>query len=133
MIRLKDIKINEDLTNQEVLIKACKKYKIKIEDVSNWYIYKKSIDARKKDNIFYNYTIDVECKNEKNIKNVEYVEKEVKQEIKVNRKSNYKPIIIGAGPAGLFAALTLAQNEHNNMNNQNKNQQSQQSQQNAAA
>ena len=27
MIRLKDIKINEDLTNQEVLKKACKKYK----------------------------------------------------------------------------------------------------------
>ena len=110
MIRLKDIKIYEDLTNEEVLKKACKKYKIKCEAVVKWYIYKKSIDARKKDNIFYNYTIDVECKNEKNIKNVEYVEKEVNQEIKINRKSNYKPVIIGAGPAGLFAALTLTQN-----------------------
>ena len=75
MIRLKDIKIKEDISNEDILKLACKKYKIKIEDIINWHIYKKSIDARKKDNIFYNYTIDVECKNEKNIKNVEYVEK----------------------------------------------------------
>lgn len=110
MIRLKDIKIKEDISNEDILKLACKKYKIKIENIINWHIYKKSIDARKKDNIFYNYTIDVECKNEKNIKNVEYVEKEKIEEIKVNRKSVYKPVIIGAGPAGLFAALTLAQN-----------------------
>lgn len=110
MIRLKDIKIKEDISNEDILKLACKKYKIKIEDIINWHVYKKSIDARKKDNIFYNYTIDVECKNEKNIKNVEYVEKEKIEEIKVNRKSIYKPVIIGAGPAGLFAALTLAQN-----------------------
>lgn len=110
MIRLKDIKINEDISNEEILKLACKKYKIKKDDVIKWLIYKKSIDARKKDNIFYNYTIDMECKNEKNIKNVEYVEKEKNEEIKVNRKSTYKPVIIGAGPAGLFAALTLAQN-----------------------
>lgn len=108
MIRLKDIKIKEDISNEDILKLACKKYKIK--DIINWHIYKKSIDARKKDNIFYNYTIDVECKNEKNIKNVEYVEKEKIKEIKVNRKNVYKPVIIGAGPAGLFAALTLAQN-----------------------
>ena len=110
MIRLKDIKINEDISNEEILKIACKKYKIKKDDVIKWYIYKKSIDARKKDNIFYNYTIDMECKNERNIKNVEYVEKSKTEKIKVNRKSTYKPVIIGAGPAGLFAALTLAQN-----------------------
>ena len=110
MIRLKDIKINEDISNEEILKIACKKYKIKKDDVIKWYIYKKSIDARKKDNIFYNYTIDMECKNERNIKNVEYVEKAKTEKIRVNRKSTYKPVIIGAGPAGLFAALTLAQN-----------------------
>ena len=110
MIRLKDIKINEDISNEEILKLACKKYKIKKDDVIKWFIYKKSIDARKKDNIFYNYTIDMECKNERNIKNVEYVKKAKTEKIKVNRKSTYKPVIIGAGPAGLFAALTLAQN-----------------------
>ena len=110
MIRLKDIKINEDISNEEILKLACKKYKIKKDDVIKWFIYKKSIDARKKDNIFYNYTIDMECKNERNIKNVEYVKKAKTEKIKVNRKSTYKPVIIGAGPAGLFAALTLTQN-----------------------
>jgi hypothetical protein len=110
MIRLKNIKIKEDISNEDVLKIACKKYKINLKDIKNWHIFKKSIDARNKDNIFYNYTIDIECKNEKDIKNVEYIEKENFENIKVNRKSIYKPVIIGAGPAGLFAALTLAQN-----------------------
>lgn len=110
MIRIKNLKIKEDLEKEEVLKYACKKFKIKEKDVINWHIFKKSIDARDKNNIFYNYTIDIECKNEKYIKNVEYIEDEKIEKIKINRKSMYKPVIIGAGPAGLFSALTFVQN-----------------------
>ncbi len=115
MIRLKDIKIREDLQEEEILIYACKKYKINVKDVENWHIYKKSIDARKKEDIHYNYTIDIQCKNEKNIKNAQYVENEEIENIEVKnieikRQSKFRPVIIGAGPAGLFAALTLVQN-----------------------
>ena len=110
MIRLKDIKITEDLSDEELIKNICKKYKIKESDIKKWNIYKKSIDARKKENIFYNYTIDIELKNEKNIKNAEHIEKVKEEPIKINRKSNVRPVIIGAGPAGLFAGLILAQN-----------------------
>ena len=51
MIRIKDIKIREDLSETEVLKKALVKNKIKPEEVEKWYIYKKSIDARKKEDI----------------------------------------------------------------------------------
>ena len=44
------------------------------------------------------------------IKNVQIVKKEEPFKIIVNRKSSKRPVIIGAGPAGLFSALTLAQN-----------------------
>lgn len=109
MIRLKDIKIRENLTEQEVLKKAILKNKIKEEDVNKWYIYKKSIDARKKEDIYYNYTIDVELKDRKKEKRYEQVEKYEFPKINVNRNSIYNPVIIGAGPAGLFAGLILVE------------------------
>ena len=49
-------------------------------------------------------------KYENKIKNVQIVKKEEPFKIIVNRKSSKRPVIIGAGPAGLFSALTLAQN-----------------------
>ena len=110
MIRLKDIKIRENLTEEEVFQKAISKNKINPEEVSKWYIYKKSIDARKKDDIHYNYTIDIELKNKKKEKRYEQVEEYKFPTINVNRKSEYNPVIIGAGPAGLFAGLILVDN-----------------------
>ena len=110
MIRLKDIKIREDLSNEQVFEKAISKNKIKQEEVSKWYIYKKSIDARKKDDIYYNYTIDLELKDKKKEKKYEQVEEYKFPEIKVTRKSEYAPVIIGTGPAGLFAGLILVDN-----------------------
>lgn len=110
MIRLKDIKIREDLNNEQVFQKAISKNKIKQEEVSKWYIYKKSIDARKKDDIYYNYTLDLELKDKKKEKKYEQVEEYKFPEIKVTRKSEYAPVIIGAGPAGLFAGLILVDN-----------------------
>ena len=110
MIRLKDIKIREDLTDQQVLQKAISKNKIRPEEVSKWCIYKKSIDARKKEDIYYNYTLDLELKDKNKEKKYEQVEEYQFPETKVTRKSEYAPVIIGAGPAGLFAGLILVEN-----------------------
>ena len=110
MIRLKNIKIRENLNEEQVLKKAISKNKIKPEEVERWYIYKKSIDARKKYDIFYNYTIDVQLKNKKKETKFEQVETNEFPSINVNRKSNYQPVIIGAGPAGLFAGLIMVDN-----------------------
>ena len=54
MIRIRNIKIRENLNEEEVFKKAILKNKIKPEEVEKWYIYKKSIDARNKEDIFYN-------------------------------------------------------------------------------
>ena len=109
MFRLENIKIYEDLTDEEVVKKACQKYKLSFNKVQDFSIYKKSIDARNKNNIFYNYTIDISYNG--NVKNAKIVSKEnFELEIDVKRKSRFKPVIIGAGPAGLFCALILVQN-----------------------
>ena len=111
MLRLENIKIYEDLTEEDVVKKACQKYKINYKDVKEYSIFKKSIDARKKDNIFYNYTIDIEYVGSKKIKNIKEVSREnFDLKIDIKRKSKKKIVIVGAGPAGLFCALTLVQN-----------------------
>ena len=110
MIRIKDIKIRENLSEEDVLKIALAKNKIKLEEVQKWYIYKKSIDARKKNDIYYNYTIDVELKNRKRENKFEKIEQYKFPKIEVKRTSKYQPVIIGAGPAGLFAGLILIQN-----------------------
>lgn len=111
MLRLENIKITEDLTEEEVVKEACKKYKLDYKEVEKFAIYKKSIDARNKDHIFYNYTIDIKYAIKKDVKNIKVANKEkFDLSINVKRKSNIKPVIVGAGPAGLFCALTLVNN-----------------------
>ena len=110
MIRIRDIKIRENLTKEQVLEKAISKNKIKLEEIEKWYIQRKSIDARKKDDIYFNYTIDLELKDKQKEKRYEQVKIEQFPKISVRRNSKYQPVIIGAGPAGLFAGLILVQN-----------------------
>lgn len=114
MLRVSNIKISidEDPSIIEKLI--LKKLKIKSSDLVKYYIYKESIDARK-GNISFVYTVDVQVKNEdkvlnKHIKDVVKI-KELKYEgvESGTEKLNKRPVIIGSGPAGLFAGLVLAQ------------------------
>ncbi len=75
-------------------------------------LYKKSVDARKKDSLHFCCSVLVELSNEqallKKNKNAsvynekEYINPVFKGEIK------HRPIVVGFGPAGMFAALVLA-------------------------
>ncbi len=106
MLRINNIKIFEDISNEEVIKKAVKKARIKHSDFISGKIIRKSIDARDKNNVHYNYIVDVEVKNENNYPKLKKVA-EIKIQIDKKRTSKYQPIIVGSGPAGLFCALTL--------------------------
>ena len=54
-VRLENIKIRQDLSNDEVAKIAYAKFNIPQESVTDYKIVKKSIDARDKNDIFYNY------------------------------------------------------------------------------
>jgi len=110
VIRFNNIKVREDFSDDELLVFLCQKEKLFLENVKDWYIVKKSIDARNKNDVFYNYTIDMEYDGEYDLKGVVHIEKEQLEEIIIKRKSKDRPIIIGCGPAGLFCALTLIEN-----------------------
>lgn len=110
MLRINNLKIRKDISDDEVLNLAIEKNHINKNDIINICISKKSIDARKKDDVHYTYSIDLEVKDESKYEKLTSVNKKELPKIVVNRNSSVKPVIIGAGPAGLFAALTLVQN-----------------------
>lgn len=115
MIRISEIRQELDATKEDLFARCAKILKIKTEQITNLTIAKKSIDSRKKDDIFFSYAVDVEVNGdeEKIIKRINSnkvsLSKTYEYEMPtVKRNSKLRPIIIGFGPAGMFAALTLA-------------------------
>lgn len=112
--RINNVKISVTKSDQisEILKNIAAKIPCKIEKDSI-EIRKKSLDARKKNNIQYVYTVDF--KTVKVIKNPTKYGLEVAEEYKYHypqsglEKISYSPVICGFGPSGIFAALILAE------------------------
>lgn len=96
-----------------------KKLKIKQSDIKEFTVLKKSVDARKKERIFFIYQVDFFTDNEKKVlsrykKNDVTIKSEKKKndtakcEAAAEKDTSEKIVIAGFGPAGLFAAYELA-------------------------
>lgn len=115
MIRINEIKQSLD-SNKEDLFGACKKIlRVKDEQIKSMTIVRQSVDSRKKDNVFFCYTVDVEVDGdeEKLLKRINSNKLQIvetyKYELPENKRvSKYRPVVVGFGPAGIFAALILA-------------------------
>lgn len=115
MIRINEIKMSLDSTKED-LYAACKKtLKIKDEQIKGITVMRQSVDSRKKDNIFFCYTVDVEYDGdeEKLLKRINSNKLQIVEPYKYvmpenKRKSDFRPVVVGFGPAGIFAALILA-------------------------
>ena len=120
MIRITDIKLelnkalNIDSEKMNLRKYIIENYRIKDHDILSLSIYKKAIDARKKDHVHFVYSVDFEVNHEslyigKKIKGLSEAPVLTYQEVESgNEKLTHPPIIIGFGPSGIFAALLLA-------------------------
>lgn len=116
MLRVSQIRLRPDHTPEE--LKSAIVRKLRIRDGSNlsFHIVRQSIDARKKPDIFYVYTADVEVEGEAKIlkrlgRDRDIVRMEERPYLVPEHGSRImaeRPVIIGSGPAGLFCALLLA-------------------------
>ncbi|WP_127836572.1 NAD(P)/FAD-dependent oxidoreductase [Clostridium prolinivorans] len=116
-IRLNNIILNIDEEIDLLKDKAAKKLKISKDSIKNYKILRESIDARRKDNIKFNYTLEVETDNEEklvkklNDKDVKFENNEHISTFPLGtKKLKERPIIVGMGPAGMFAGLLMARN-----------------------
>lgn len=93
---------------------ASKKTGIDIKDFKSFRIVKESIDARKKPLIYLVYSVLIETEGRLKPKGRSDVsileEKDEEPLFPGNIKIANRPVVIGTGPAGLFAGLVLAQN-----------------------
>ncbi len=108
MLRIREVKVKVE-EKDKLKNKVANKLGIKIDDIKSIKILKESIDARLKPDIYYVYEIALELNGNIKVKRNKYVEEYKEEEYKLNiTKKIDKPIIVGSGPAGLFAAYMLA-------------------------
>lgn len=116
MIRINEIKLSLDDDESLLKSKAAKILKINEKYIESYTIFKKSVDARKKDDVHFTYALDViimldeeqivnKCKSGK-VQIVKPYHYELPQN---KRTSQFRPIVVGFGPAGMLAGLILAQ------------------------
>lgn len=116
MIRINEIKLSLDDDESLLKSKAAKILKINEKYIESYTIFKKSVDARKKDDVHFTYALDMiitldeeqivnKCKSGK-VQIVKPYHYELPQN---KRTSQFRPIVVGFGPAGMLAGLILAQ------------------------
>ena len=118
MIRISECYLSPLLNQEERMdfLKqtAAKRLKIAPEAILSICLAKQSIDARKKDNVRLLCNIEVEVDNEAKLLSrckdpkISLVQPYV-YDLPQSKPLTQRPVVIGFGPAGMFAALILAQ------------------------
>lgn len=117
MIRIQQLKIKPGHDMKQLIEKAAKLLRITAGDIGDFQVIKRSVDARKKPEIWYSYVVDValkkgseeKCAARCKDKNISVVAPKTYQFPKSGtEKLEKRPVIIGTGPAGLFCGYMLS-------------------------
>ena len=117
MLRLTELKLPLDHGEADLKAVILKRLGVAPADLVGYTIFRRGYDARKKSNIHFIYTVDVELRQEsaaaarlpdaRPTPDMAYRYVARAPEGFANRPAN-RPLVIGAGPCGLFATLILA-------------------------
>lgn len=112
MLRINQLKLPVGHTEEE-LIKRVKKL-LRCEEIPEITIVRRSIDARKKPELYFNYILNIQVKNQASVYRkcdkkqvLMWEEMPYRFPVEVYRGST-RPVIIGTGPAGLFCGYMMA-------------------------
>ncbi len=117
MLRLTEIKLPLNHPPEAIAEAALQRLGIPSQELTSCTVFRRAHDARKKSAITLIYSLDVEVKDEasvlKRFANNIQVQQTPNIDYRLTARApehlSTRPIIIGAGPCGLFAALILAQ------------------------
>lgn len=121
MLRLNQVKLNADTPEHQYKDKLRKviasTLRVSPSDISDISIIRRSIDARKKPELYYIFLVDFNVKNEQAILKKAKANKQLSNNLSVSEVKKYvfpyksdcdkNILIVGCGPAGLFAGLFL--------------------------
>lgn len=113
MLRLPNLSLPLGYSEEELQNLVARKLKIPQGHILHMHLTKKSVDARDKGDVHFVLTVDVQVKNESEI--LPRIKPSIATKVTPKQatplpKANFPkpPVVVGAGPAGLFAALMLA-------------------------
>ena len=109
--KVKDIRLRPGFSEEELTRAVLRRLNTYRENLEGITLLRKSVDARNKKDVRIALTVSAEVLNGKGIRAEEHEAPpcriaDLGLEIK---KSDRKAVVVGSGPAGLFAALTLAE------------------------
>lgn len=114
MIKITNIKIPVDYSESDLRQKAAAVLGLTSDSISNLRLARLSVDARKKSEVHYVASVTLSAENEESIvasasnRHIELFQPQDYVFPEVKRISTLSPVVVGMGPAGLFAALHLA-------------------------
>src|SRR5688572_9839577 len=120
MLRLTEVKLPLDHAEAELHAAIAARLGIAANDVLRYTIFRRAVDARKRSSIHFIYTLDVAVADEtaflsdlKKHNKIKYLQKSPDTGYRfvahAPQGMAQRPLVIGTGPCGLFAALLLAQ------------------------
>ena len=113
MLRIRDLILPETHDVSELYYHAAQALHVRASDIAALHIFRRSLDARKKPDLRWVYTVDV------TLRSGEGAVLRRCRSAKITREAPYvyhiprctaaeRPVVVGFGPAGMFAALVLA-------------------------
>ena len=112
IVRISQIKLPLDDAGLPLETVAARALHVRPEEIASVRLFKQSVDARDKREVHFSLTLDAELRRApaRLPRNAEVLPPE-EPEVSIPRAKprRHRPIVVGMGPAGLFAALRLAQ------------------------
>ena len=116
MLRVHDIHLPLDHHPDDIAVAVARILGVRPGELQQWEVCRQAIDARRKNAPSLTYSVDVTVANETGILQSAGVRKIIPTPDETYHPAvpgtsplRHRPVVVGAGPAGLFAALTLAQ------------------------
>ena len=113
LIRISQLKLPLDYAKKPLEVHAARALKVPVSEILSVRLRKKSVDARDKSHVHFTMTLDAEVRAYPRAlpAGCAIVEKDAPRILPKPRPVEKRPVVVGLGPAGLFAALTLARME----------------------
>ncbi len=108
MLRINNISMPLNANEQQLKQKTAQKLGIKETELQNFSVSKKSVDARNKNNVHFVYSVDCDSASMVRDKDIELLPEVEKLTFNI-KSDGLRPIVVGSGPAGMFAGLALAE------------------------
>ena len=115
MIRIRDIMLPPEHDANQLIYEAARLLKVSPSKIRKLRLVRRSVDARKKPDVKIVYTVDVAIEGSENkilkqsgCKRAALAPTDRYRPPKVTKDLEKRPVVVGFGPAGMFAALVLA-------------------------